>query len=106
MAGLEATIAQLARMRQLAEADDGGRLAETAEFGPNPGALRMLSYAPVGLAPGAPLVVVLHGCTQRAAAHAASAGWLTLADRYGFAVVAPEQTTANNFNRCFNWYEP
>jgi poly(hydroxyalkanoate) depolymerase family esterase len=65
----------------------------------------MLSYTPEGLEPGAPLVVVLHGCTQRAEAHAEAGGWLTLADRHGFAVLAPEQTPANNPNRCFNWYE-
>ena len=33
-------------------------------------------------------------------------GWLTLADRYGFMVVAAEQASANNPNRCFNWFEP
>ena len=66
----------------------------------------MLSHVPEGLRPGAPLVVVLHGCTQRAEPHAEAGGWLTLADRYGFAVIAPEQTPANNPNRCFNWYEP
>lgn len=82
------------------------RLKETPDFGHNPGALRMLTYVPEGLAPGAPLVVVLHGCTQRAEAHAHAAGWLTLADRCGFAVVAPEQTPANNPNRCFNWFQP
>ncbi|MBC6981711.1 PHB depolymerase family esterase [Caulobacter sp. 17J80-11] len=82
------------------------RLKETLDFGDNPGALRMLTYVPEGLAPSAPLVVVLHGCTQRAEAHAHAAGWLTLADRCGFAVVAPEQTQANNPNRCFNWFQP
>jgi poly(hydroxyalkanoate) depolymerase family esterase len=82
------------------------RLKETLDFGHNPGGLRMLTYVPAGLAPGAPLVVVLHGCTQRAEAHAQAAGWLTLADRCGFAVLAPEQTPANNPNRCFNWFQP
>ncbi|MDP2213541.1 PHB depolymerase family esterase [Phenylobacterium sp.] len=79
-------------------------MVETADFGPNPGALRMLSHAPAGLPKGAPLVVVLHGCTQTAEAFAADAGWLALADRYGFAVVAPEQNSQNNPNRCFTWF--
>jgi poly(hydroxyalkanoate) depolymerase family esterase len=101
----------LARLRRqmdgLGDLPGGGeRMAETPDFGANPGALRMLTYVPEGMAPGAPLVVVLHGCTQRAEAHAAAGGWLTLADRYGFAVLAPEQTAANNPNRCFNWFEP
>lgn len=66
----------------------------------------MLSYVPEGLARGAPLVVVLHGCGQTAAAYASGAGWLTLADRLGFAVLAPQQSAANNLNRCFNWFLP
>ena len=81
-------------------------LHETADFGANPGNLRMLSYAPAALAPGAPLVVVLHGCTQTASGYARGAGWFDLADRYGFAVLCPEQRGENNANRCFNWFQP
>ena len=39
-----------------------------ADFGANPGALKAYDYIPDGLAPNAPLVVVLHGCTQTAMA--------------------------------------
>lgn len=87
-------------------AGPAGRMAEVRNFGANPGGLGMLVYTPQGLPAGAPLVVVLHGCTQAAEAHASAAGWLTLADRYGFMVLAPEQASANNPNRCFNWFEP
>ena len=110
MAGLKDTTAALAKMRRQVEALAGGadgssgRMVETSDFGADPGALRMLSYVPERLAPGAPLVVVLHGCTQRAEPHAEAGGWLTLAERCGFAVLAPEQSPANNGNRCFNWY--
>jgi poly(hydroxyalkanoate) depolymerase family esterase len=79
-------------------------LKSSAAFGANPGGLEMLSYVPEGLSQGAPLVVVLHGCGQTAAAYASGAGWLTLADRLGFAVLAPQQSSANNPNRCFNWF--
>jgi poly(hydroxyalkanoate) depolymerase family esterase len=111
MPSLAETTALLAHLkRQTAEAaravspgDDS--LVET-DFAPNPGALRMLSYVPSTLGPRAPLVVALHGCTQTAAAYARTAGWLTLADRCGFAVLAPEQSTSNNPNRCFNWFDP
>jgi poly(hydroxyalkanoate) depolymerase family esterase len=65
----------------------------------------MLSYCPDRLVSGAPLVVVLHGCGQFGAAFASSGGWLSLADRCGFAVLAPEQTAENNPNRCFNWFQ-
>jgi len=51
-------------------------------------------------------VVVLHGCRQTAEGYAAGAGWLTLADRFGFAVLCPEQVAANNAYCCFNWFEP
>lgn len=110
MPGLAETTAELARIRkamkrQSDRCDDAG-LTEVRGFGFNPGALRMLTYAPESLAPNAALVVVLHGCTQRAGPHARAAGWLALADRLGFAVLAPEQDSANNPNRCFNWFEP
>lgn len=66
----------------------------------------MWSWAPQGLPKGAPLVVVLHGCGQSAQGFAVGAGWLTLAQRRGFALLAPEQTRTNNPARCFNWFEP
>lgn len=78
-------------------------LTPVTSFGPNPGALAAYDYVPDGLPDGAPLVVVLHGCTQTAAAMADSAGWNALADTYKFAVLYPEQQTANNPVRCFNW---
>lgn len=75
-------------------------------FGRNHGELRALLHAPVNLRPGAPLVVVLHGCTQTADAYDRGSGWSTLADRFGFAVLYPEQQRANNPNLCFNWFVP
>lgn len=80
-------------------------MVETRAFGSNPGNLRMFSLVPASLKTPAPLVVVLHGCTQTAEAHAEAAGWLALAARFGFAVLAPEQRPANNPSRCFNWFE-
>ena len=80
-------------------------LEEVQSFGANPGALRMWRFAPPGLPPGAPLVVVLHGCTQTAAGYDKGAGWSTLAAKHGFALLYPEQQRANNSNVCFNWFE-
>jgi poly(hydroxyalkanoate) depolymerase family esterase len=77
-------------------------LTKVDSFGTNPGALAMYEYVPAGLPAGKPLVVVLHGCTQTAA-DMEHAGWNALADQRGFAVVYPEQQTANNSVRCFNW---
>jgi poly(hydroxyalkanoate) depolymerase family esterase len=77
----------------------------TAAFA-NPGALRLRTFVPAGLAAGAPLVVVLHGCTQTAAGYDRAAGWSLLAAAAGFALLFPEQVRANNGNGCFNWFEP
>ena len=98
---------------------------EETAFGSNPGNLRMFSYVPAGLAPTAPMIVVLHGCKQKAATFARDAGWLALADSAKLALLLPEQKGlpsylydiwgvtwlvpwfgANNQNACFNWYEP
>jgi poly(hydroxyalkanoate) depolymerase family esterase len=81
------------------------RLVETQAFGANPGNLRMFTYAPPELPPSSPLVVVLHGCTQTAAGYDSGSGWSVLAERYGFAVLYPEQQESNNPNRCFNWFQ-
>ncbi len=83
-----------------------GRLRAVTSFGANPGALRMLTHVPEGLPPGAPLVVVLHGCGQTAAGYDVGTGWSALADRHGFALLLPEQQSANNAHGCFNWFEP
>jgi poly(hydroxyalkanoate) depolymerase family esterase len=81
-------------------------LLEINEFGSNPGALRMFSFVPEHLPSGPALVVVLHGCGQTAAGYDRGAGWSTLAERYGFALLMPEQQASNNPNTCFNWFNP
>jgi len=77
-------------------------LTQVTSFGSNPGALAMYEYVPTGLPANAPLVVVLHGCTQTASSME-SAGWNALADQYKFAVLYPQQQSANNPVECFNW---
>ncbi len=81
------------------------RLSELAGVRDNPGNLRGLYYVPEGLEGPAPLVVVLHGCTQDAAVYDHGSGWSTLADRHGFILLFPEQTRANNPMLCFNWFQ-
>lgn len=73
-------------------------------FGTNPANLNMYSYVPTGIIGNAPLVVVMHGCTQNATTVAAQSGWNTLANRHKFYVVYPEQIAANNSSLCFNWF--
>jgi feruloyl esterase len=84
----------------------GGRLEEVTQFGANPGSLRMFAYLPEHLPPLAPLVVALHGCGQSAAEYDRGSGWSELADRFGFAVLYPQQQSANNPKTCFSWFSP
>jgi poly(hydroxyalkanoate) depolymerase family esterase len=77
-------------------------LTEVYEFGSNPGALRMFKYLPA--AAKSALVVVLHGSSQTAASYDLGAGWSTLADRYGFVLLLPQQQISNNPNNGFNWF--
>jgi poly(hydroxyalkanoate) depolymerase family esterase len=82
------------------------RLTEITGFGSNPGDLKMFSFTPGDLRKSPALVVVLHGCTQTATGYDSGAGWSTLAERYGFALLMPEQKPSNNANSCFNWFVP
>lgn len=70
--------------------------------------VRPVVHRPDGLDPlaPAPLVVVLHGCTQTAAGLAAATRLNELADRFGFATAYPEQPARRNARRCWNWFEP
>jgi poly(hydroxyalkanoate) depolymerase family esterase len=81
-------------------------LVETTGFGTDPGGLRMFSFVPEYLQQAPALVVVLHGCGQTAAGYDLGAGWSTLAKRYGFALLMPEQRSLNNAQACFNWFNP
>lgn len=78
---------------------------EVTGFGTNPGNLRMFKYVPSALPANAPLVVALHGCSQTAANYDAETGWQLFADRYRFALLLPQQQSANNSSGCFNWFE-
>lgn len=80
------------------------RLAALPPVRDNPGNLTGRIHVPAGLKGPAPLVVVLHGCTQNAAVYDQGSGWSRLADRHGFILLFPEQSPANNPLLCFNWF--
>src|SRR5512137_3048135 len=65
-------------------------------------------YAPPGLADDelAPLLLVLHGCRQRALGFAFAAGLMKLADRARLRLLCPQQRRLVNLYRCWNWFAP
>ncbi len=79
--------------------------AQVNSFGTNPGNLLMYRYVPANIPVVAPLVVVLHGCSQNATTYAAYSGWDTLSNHHKFYVIHAEQQYLNNFNFCFNWFQ-
>ena len=91
-------------LQALTPSHEGSRLAELSGLKQNPGNLHALHHVPETLQSPAPLVVVLHGCTQNAAVYDHGSGWSTLADRHGFILLFPEQQRANNHLLCFNWF--
>jgi poly(hydroxyalkanoate) depolymerase family esterase len=110
MRPLSDTLARLAAMKARAAAplsrSGPSRLVPFRLAGANPGHLDAKAFIPSRPAPGAALVVVLHGCTQTADGYDHGSGWSALAEEQGFYLLFPEQQRANNPNLCFNWFLP
>lgn len=81
------------------------QLTRVNNFGSNPGNLNMFIYEPSGMPANAPLVLVMHGCTQNASTYANESGWNDLADDFKFYVIYADQPSTNNSSNCFNWFE-
>jgi poly(hydroxyalkanoate) depolymerase family esterase len=64
-------------------------------------------YLPAGYRPRtrAPVVLLLHGCTQTPAEFADATRFTTVADRNGFLLVLPHQEGRHHPQRCWRWYE-
>ena len=54
----------------------------------------------------APLIVLLHGCKQRALNFAFATGWTAFADRASVRLLCPDQRRLANLFRCWNWFHP
>lgn len=65
-------------------------------------------YVPKSIAPGkaAPLVVMLHGCTQDPDQFATGTRMNKLADAEGFLVLYPDQPRTQHAFKCWNWFSP
>lgn len=63
-------------------------------------------YVPPGLVGTAPLVVMLHGCTQDPEDFARGTQMNALAQERGFIVAWPEQPATRNPQKCWNWFRP
>jgi poly(hydroxyalkanoate) depolymerase family esterase len=65
-------------------------------------------YVPASYAAGtaAPLVMMLHGCTQTMSDFATGTQMNTQADAAGFLVAYPDEPTSANVEQCFNWFLP
>jgi triacylglycerol lipase len=63
-------------------------------------------HIPPGAQRGRPLVVYLHGCSERNDSSAVISGYNRLANRENLYVVYPDQPTDANGNKCWNWFIP
>lgn len=88
-------------------ADDTGpgRFDWHRHQGPD-GSRRYRLYVPAGLPSAAPLVVMLHGCTQSPDDFALGTRMNRLADVHGLVVAYPEQPAQANSSKCWNWFLP
>lgn len=79
----------------------GGRRRFTCDAGD----LEYLLHVPAGLETrGAPLLVMLHGCTQTPEDFARGTRMDALAGAQGYVVAWPAQSSSRNPNRCWNWF--
>ena len=84
-------------------------LHKLENFGDNPGDIEASYFIPKTSEQqntSLPLVVLLHGCAQKAEELAQQSGLLGLAKQHKFALLLPQQALTNNIKRCFNWYSP
>jgi len=70
------------------------------------GAVPYYLYTPTQAVATAPLIVMLHGCTQSPKDFATGTGMNAAAERIGAHVIWPEQNRSANANLCWNWFDP
>jgi poly(hydroxyalkanoate) depolymerase family esterase len=94
------------RRAGLVESPPAGRFIECSYSG-TAGARTYKLYVPSGcVGQSVPLVVMLHGCMQDPDQSAAGTRLNALAEESTFLVAYPEQNTASNPSKCWNWFLP
>ncbi len=68
------------------------------------GALHYKLFIPGGIGAAAPLVVMLHGCTQSPDDFARGTRMNALAHEHGYVVAYPAQAQSKNAGKCWNWF--
>jgi poly(hydroxyalkanoate) depolymerase family esterase len=65
-------------------------------------------FVPAGMRDdeAAPLIVLLHGCHQRALRFGEATGWAAYADQARVRLLCPDQRRLSNLLRCWNWFDP
>jgi poly(hydroxyalkanoate) depolymerase family esterase len=88
-----------------APAGGAGQFLDRSFTGPA-GKLAYKLYVPRQATAGAPLVVMLHGCTQSPEDFAAGTRMNALADTLGLLIAYPAQARTANAQKCWNWFAP
>lgn len=92
--------------REPSRRPDGGNAFIDQSFANAAGARDYKLFVPSRPQSPAPLVVMLHGCTQSPDDFAAGTGMNALAEREGIYVAYPAQSRHANGQKCWNWFEP
>ena len=78
---------------------------EALKFVGDAGAIDYKLYLPAGMdTTNAPLLLMLHGCTQSPEDFARGTRMNALADANGYVVAYPEQPSSRNATHCWNWF--
>ena len=106
--GLSRAISEIGREeRAFAEPPEAQGTWEQYTYQGEAGSREYFVYTPANYQPGSavPLVVMLHGCTQGPEDLAAITQMNQLADQKQFIVAYPRQTSGNNVEECWNWFD-
>jgi poly(hydroxyalkanoate) depolymerase family esterase len=101
----------IVQSRGIIEQPDAERSSRTSRsefrqhhFACGAGSIHYKLFIPAGLSGPAPLVVMLHGCTQSPDDFACGTRMNTLAQEHGYVIAYPAQTQKRNPSKCWNWF--